>query len=135
MSNFSRNAIALLALAVPATAMAQPVVNAVANNFGGVIPGLPNYGIAPATLFVIYGSALCASAPLVVQSSSGSGLPQTLNGMKISVTVNGVNSTPAIYYAIPTQVAAVLPSTTPAGTGTITVSYSGQSTTVPPLGD
>lgn len=128
---FSRNAVAFLALALPATTMAQPVVNAVVNNFSGVLPGLPSYGIAPASLFVIYGSGLCASAPLVTQTSAGSGLPQTLNGMKISVVVNGVTTTPAIYYAIPTQVAAVLPSTTPVGTGTITVSYNGQSTSAP----
>jgi uncharacterized protein (TIGR03437 family) len=127
MGKFSLNAIALLAFAFPATSMAQPVVNAVINNFGGIVPGLPSYGIAPASLFVIYGSGLCASAPLVTQTSAGTGLPLTLNGMTISVTVNGVTTTPAIYYAIPTQVAAVLPSTTPVGTGTITVSYNGQS--------
>ncbi len=113
MSKISRNVLAVLALILPATVLAQPVVNAVTNNFGGPLPGLPNYGIAPASLFVIYGSGLCASAPLVTETSAGTGLPQTLNDMTISVTVNGVTTTPAIYYAIPTQVAAVLPSTTP----------------------
>ncbi|MGA2215212.1 MAG: hypothetical protein ABSH31_18200 [Bryobacteraceae bacterium] len=131
MSKLSRNALAALVLVLPATAVAQPVINAVINNFSGVLPGLPSYGIAPASLFVIYGSGLCASAPLVTQTSLAPGLPQTLNGMKISVTVNGVITTPAIYYAIPTQVAAVLPSTTPVRTGTITVAYNGQSTSAP----
>jgi len=133
MFTFFRNALAVLALALPSTAMAQPVVNAVINNFGGIVPGLPSYGIAPASLFVIYGSGLCASASLAVQTSAGNGLPQTLNGMTISVVVNGVTTTPAIYYAIPTQVAAVLPSTTPAGSGTITVTYNNQSTSAPLL--
>ncbi|MGA2215211.1 MAG: hypothetical protein ABSH31_18195 [Bryobacteraceae bacterium] len=128
---FSRNALAVFALALPATCLAQPVINAVVNNFSGVLPGLPSYGIAPASLFVIYGSGMCASAPLVTQTSAGAGLPQTLNGMTISVTVNGVTTTPAIYYAIPTQVAAVLPSTTPAGTGTIKITYNGQSGSAP----
>ncbi len=124
------HAFATLVLTFPAAIPAQPVINAVINNFSGLKPGLPNYGIAPASLFVIYGNGLCASAPLVVQSSSaGAGLPQTLNSMTISVTVNGVTTTPAIYYAIPTQVAAVLPSSTPVGTGTITVNYNGQSGT------
>jgi uncharacterized protein (TIGR03437 family) len=131
MGKFSRNALALFALAFPATIMAQPVVNAVVNNFSGIVPGLPNYGIAPASLFVIYGSGLCASASLVTQTSAGTGLPQTLNGMTITVTVNGKNTTPAIYYAIPTQVAAVLPSSTQVGTGTITVNYNGQSGSAP----
>jgi uncharacterized protein (TIGR03437 family) len=128
----SRNALAALALILPATATAQPVINAVANNFSGIAPGLPNYGIAPASLFVIYGSGLCDNVPLVTQTSAPpAGLPQKLNGMTISVTVKGVVTTPAIYYAIPTQVAAVLPSTTPVGTGTITVNYNGQSGVAP----
>src|ERR1700685_3824929 len=133
MSKLSRNALAALALILPPTGMAQPVINAVVNNFSGVVPGLPSYGIAPASLFVIYGAGLCASDPLVTQTSVAPGLPQKLNGMTISVTVNGITTTPAIYYAIPTQVAAVLPSTTPVGTGTITVSYNGQSGSAPLL--
>src|ERR1700685_1522814 len=134
MSKLSRNALAALALILPPTGMAQPVINAVVNNFSGVVPGLPSYGIAPASLFVIYGAGLCASAPLVTQTSVAPGLPQKLNGMTISVTVNGVTTAaPGIYYAIPTQVAAVLPSTTPVGTGTITVSYNGQSGSAPLL--
>jgi uncharacterized protein (TIGR03437 family) len=131
VSNFFRNLLAAFILILPASAVGQPMINAVINNFSGTLPGLPNYGIAPASLFVIYGSGLCASAPLVTQTSAETGLPQKLNGMTISVTVNGVTTTPAIYYAIPTQVAAVLPSTTPVGTGTITVSYNGQSNSAP----
>jgi uncharacterized protein (TIGR03437 family) len=128
----SRNALAALALILPATAMADPVINAVANNFSGIAPGLPNYGIAPASLFVIYGNGLCDNVPLVEQTSAPpAGLPQKLNGMTISVTVKGVTTTPAIYYAIPTQAAGVLPSTTPVGTGTITVNYNGKSGSAP----
>ncbi len=127
----TRNVLAALILIFPATALAQPVINAVTNNFGGPLPGLPNYGIAPASTFVIYGSAMCDDVPLAVQTSSGSGLPHTLNGMEIFVNVKGVVTTPHIYYAIPTQVAAVLPSTTPVGTGTITVKYKGQTGVAP----
>src|ERR1700722_1855057 len=127
----SRNALAALVLILPAAAMAQPVINAVTNNFGGPLPGLPNYGIAPASTFVIYGSAMCDDVPLVVQTSAGAGLPHTLNGMEIFVNVKGVVTTPHIYYAIPTQVAAVLPSTTPVGTGTITVKYNGKTGVAP----
>jgi uncharacterized protein (TIGR03437 family) len=128
---FLRIALAALAIVFPVTALAQPVISAVVNNFSYVSQGLPNYGIAPASTFVIYGSGLCDNVPLVVQTSSGAGLPQKLNGMTISVTVNGVITHPAIYYAIPHQVAAVLPSTTPAGTGTITVNYNDQTGVAP----
>jgi uncharacterized protein (TIGR03437 family) len=130
---FSRNTLALLALIFPVIALAQPTVNAVVNNFGGVLPGLPNYGIPPGSLFVIYGTGLSASVPLVVQSSLPPGLPLTLNKTSISVIVNGKTTSPAIYYTSPTQIAAVLPSITPAGSGTITVTYNGQASAPAPL--
>jgi uncharacterized protein (TIGR03437 family) len=132
MSKLAHNFLTALALTIPTTAMAQPVINAVLNNFSGTLPGLPNYGIAPASLFVIYGSGMCDQASLVTQSSSAKGgLPTTLNHMTLSVTINNITTTPAIYYAIPTQVAAVLPSTTPVGTGVIKVNYNGQITSAP----
>jgi uncharacterized protein (TIGR03437 family) len=40
---------------------------------------------------------------------------------------------PAFYYAIPTQLGVVLPSNTPVGTGTITVSYGGQNSAPAPI--
>jgi uncharacterized protein (TIGR03437 family) len=130
---FLRNALAALALILPATALAAPapVINAVVNNFSYTQQGLPSYGIAPASLFVIYGANMCDNVPLVVQTSSGPGLPHTLNGLEIFVNVKGVVTIPAIYYATPTQVAAVLPSTTPVGTGTITVKYNDQTGVAP----
>jgi len=99
-----------------------PTINAVENNYGAIEPGQPSYGIAPASLFVIYGSGL-SSAASSLQSSAAPGLPLTLDQTSISVTVNGVTTQPAIYYASPTQIDAVLPSTTPTGIGTITVTY------------
>jgi len=134
MLRLARNFLTALAVIFPATVMGQPVINAIANNFSGTLPGLPNYGIAPASLFVIYGSGLCDQASLVTQSSSvKGGLPTTLNHLTLSVTINNITTTPAIYYAIPTQVAAVLPSTTPVGTGVIKVNYNGAITTAPIL--
>lgn len=44
--------------------------------------------------------------------------------MTISVTVNGTTTNPLIYYLSAKQIAAVLPSATPVGTGTITVTNS-----------
>jgi uncharacterized protein (TIGR03437 family) len=45
--------------------------------------------------------------------------------MQVSVTVNGSTAQCFMIYPSAGQVAAILPSTTPAGTGTITVSYDG----------
>ncbi|MGD0045752.1 MAG: hypothetical protein ABSE42_01940 [Bryobacteraceae bacterium] len=89
------------------------------------MPGQQNYGIAPGSIFTIFGSAMATpGAPAVLQDSSN-GLPLTLNGASVAVTVAGVTVNPALYYATPTQIAAVLPSNTPVGTGSVTVSYNG----------
>jgi uncharacterized protein (TIGR03437 family) len=101
-----------------------PTISTIVNNYSALPQGVPSYGIAPASLFVIYGSGLSGSASSL-QSSAAPGLPLTVGGTSISVTVNGTTTTPAIYYASPTQIDAVLPSTTPAGSGTITVTYNG----------
>jgi uncharacterized protein (TIGR03437 family) len=103
----------------------SPTITQLQNNYSYILPTLPNYGIAPGTLFIIQGTNLANTTNAVLQSSSGSGLPLSLNGASISVSVNGVTTHPGIYYAIATQIAAVLPSSTPVGNGTITVTYNG----------
>lgn len=102
-----------------------PSITQVQNNYSYILPGLPNYGIAPGTLFIIQGTDLADPGTAVLQSSAAPGIPLTLNGASVAVTVNGVTTHPGLYYAIPTQLAAVLPSSTPVGTGTITVTYKG----------
>jgi len=102
-----------------------PAITAVMNNYSYVLPGAQNYGIAPGSIFVIFGSGLATpGAPAVLQDSTN-GLPFTLNGASVAVTVSGETVHPALYYATPAQIAAVLPSTTPVGTGTVTVTYNG----------
>ena len=108
-----------------------PFIYEVQNNYSYLLPGVPNYGIAPGSLFAIQGMNLNGNATPVLQSSAAPGLPTTLNQTSLSVTVNGVTTTPALYYASSNAVAAVLPSTTPLGTGTITLTYNGQSTQAP----
>lgn len=102
-----------------------PAITDVVNNSSSIPNGFRNSGIAPSTLFVIHGSNLAdASAKAVLQDTS-KGLPTTLNGATLSVTVNGTTVKPAIYYSIASQIAAVLPANTPVGSGTLTVSYNG----------
>jgi len=103
-----------------------PTISKIQNNYSNVQLGLPNYGIAPSTIFVIYGTKMAdPTARAALQSSAAPGIPTTLNGASITVTVNGVTTHPGIYYAIATQVAAVLPAGTPLGDGTLTVTYNG----------
>ncbi len=115
------------------TTVPTPTITAVLNNYSSILPGLPNYGIAPGAIFVVYGSNLSTQPATPLQSSASPGLPKTLNGTSVSVTVKGTTATPAIYYTSPTQVAAVLPSTTPVGTGTITVTSGTQTSAVAPI--
>jgi len=101
-----------------------PTVTLIQNNYSYIQPGFPNYGIAPGSLFIIQGAGLAdPTAQTVLQSSATPGIPKTLNGASVSVTVNGTTVQPALYYAIATQLAAVLPASTPVGTGTLTVTY------------
>jgi len=101
-----------------------PTITSVVNNSSFISSGLPNSGIAPSSIFAILGSGL-ADAGLPVLQDSTKGLPLSLNGATISVTVGGVTTHPVIYYTSPNQIAAVLPTATPTGTGTITVTHNG----------
>jgi uncharacterized protein (TIGR03437 family) len=101
-----------------------PTIRAIVNNSSGIPAGVPNSGIAPSSIFVVVGSGL-ADAGLPMLQDATAGLPLTLNGASISVTVGGVTTHPAIYYTSPSQIGAVLPASTPVGTGTLTVTYKG----------
>ncbi len=111
-----------------------PTIGSLYNNYSAIPFGLPSYGIAPASLFIIYGTGLSSSTPSALQSSAPpDGLPLQLNNTSISVTVNGTTTSPAIYFTSAGQIDAVLPSTTPAGSGTITVTYNGTASTPFPI--
>ncbi len=104
-----------------------PAVTAVQNNYSEIPAGFSNSGIAQGALFVVIGSGLAdPNAQAVLQSSAGSGLPNTLNGASVKVTVNGTTTVPVFYYAIAGALGLVMPSSTPTGTGQITVTYNGQ---------
>jgi uncharacterized protein (TIGR03437 family) len=119
-------AVSAIAAGSAAAANSGPTIKQLQNNYSYLLPGVPNYGIAPGSLFVIQGAGLSGSAPPVLQSSAAPGLPTSLNQTSVSVTVGGVTTTPGLYYTSATQVAAVLPSNTPVGNGTLTITYNGQ---------
>jgi uncharacterized protein (TIGR03437 family) len=111
-----------------------PVIGALVNNYSNLNPAAPNYGIAPGMLMKIWGSNMAAanSSALPLQNPAIN-LPETLNGSSVSITIGGATVTPGFYFAIPSQLAVVLPSNTPVGTGTITVSYGGQTSAAFPI--
>ncbi len=109
-----------------AVAAAQPVVNS-----GGILnvasyapPGMPNSSIAQGSLFAIFGTGLGPSAGAAVYA-----YPLTPNGFQgttVTVTVNGTAVKAPVLFTSANQVNAMLPSATPAGSGTLTVTYGGQ---------
>jgi uncharacterized protein (TIGR03437 family) len=104
---------------------AGPQITQVQNNYSWIVPGAPNYGIAPGSIMTIIGSGMTDAASAVLQSSASPGIPTTLNNASVSITVNGTTVHPGIYYAVPTAIAVVVPSSTPVGTGTVTVTHGG----------
>ena len=110
-------------LIVGSSAIAQPTVTQLQNNYSYVLPGLPNYGIAQGSIFDIFGSGLAPSTTALQAAP----LKDTLNGVTVTVTVGGVTVHSLLYYLSPTQINAVLPSNTPVGTGQIMVGNNGQS--------
>jgi len=109
------------------TTPSGPTITGVVNNYSFIPTGFPNSGVAPGTLFLISGTNL-ANAPtgnLTLNSSASPGIPATSAGASLSVQAGGKTFTPGIYYASPGQIAAVLPSSTPTGSATVTVTYNG----------
>jgi uncharacterized protein (TIGR03437 family) len=105
-----------------------PAITQVLNNYGLIPGGFANSGIAPGALFIIKGSDLASATSVssLESTTGGSVLPTTLNGATVAVTVGSVTVAPAFYYAENIQLALVLPSNTPLGAGTVTVTYNNQ---------
>jgi len=122
-SSFHLSSLLLLALSAVPRLAAQPSVAAVENAASNIDPRMPNSGIAQGAIFVIYGTGMgpanAVVAPVPFQST-------TLSNTSVSVTVGGTTVSAPLYYTSATQVAALLPSNTPAGTGSVTVTYNGQ---------
>ena len=110
---------------------AGPLPKSPQNKYSYLAAGFPNYGIAPGSVFIIQGEYMSGVTTPVLQSSAGEGLPVTLDGTSVSVTVSGgapVNC--PLYYVSESQIAAVMPSSITPGNAAITVTYNG----VPSLG-
>lgn len=113
-----------LALAGAATLGAQPAITAVENAASNIDPRMPNGGIAQGAIFIVAGKGL-GPATLAIAT----GMPfqsTTLSNSSVAVTVGGTTVNALMYYTSAGQLAALLPSNTPTGTGTITVTYNNQ---------
>jgi len=100
-----------------------PTVNLVVNSASNAVPGLPNAGVAPGSIVVVYGKQL---GPDKLVTAPGYPWPATLSGTSAQVTVAGKTVDLLLYYTSATQIAGLLPSSTPPGNGTLAVTYNGQ---------
>ena len=98
-----------------------PFASQISNSASYAVAGAPNSGIAQGSLFAIFGINL---GPQTL-AQSGYPLTTSLSGTAAKVTV-GTTSTDALpLYTSIGQVAAILPSRTATGTGTLVVTYNG----------
>lgn len=105
-------------------ALALPVISIPALSAASYrAPGMPGSGIAQGSIFLIFGTGLGPANGAVANTFP---LPTTLGGTSVSVTVGGTQVSAIILYAQNYQINAILPSTTPAGSGTLTVTYNDQ---------
>jgi uncharacterized protein (TIGR03437 family) len=97
-------------------------VNAVVNAASGLVQGLPNSGIAQGAIFLVTGTNL---GPSTLATASSPFQSTSLGGTSVSVTVGSTTVNALMYYTSAAQVAALLPSSTPTGSGTLTLTYNG----------
>jgi uncharacterized protein (TIGR03437 family) len=114
--------VALFAALLMPAAFAQPRISKVQNVFSLILPGMPNSGIAQGSIFTILGTGL-ATATSPPQSFP---LQTVFNGTSVNVTVSATTAHAILYYVSATEIVAILPSATPAGTGQITVTLNGK---------
>lgn len=121
-----------------------PAPAAVLNPASNIPTGHFNWGIPQGSIFVVYPAFNAAGAQIggplgPVTLAQAPALPLTTNlggttaanGTSIKVTVAGATVDCFIVYTSKGQVAAVLPSNTPTGTGTLALTYNGTTGSTP----
>jgi uncharacterized protein (TIGR03437 family) len=116
--------IVALSFSCAAALVAAPAITGVYNAASWVPPSLANSGVAQGAIFTVTGTGLGPST-LVQQTTYPLPTIQGLAGTTIQVKVGSVTETCIMIYTVATQVAAILPSATPTGSGTLTLTYQG----------
>jgi uncharacterized protein (TIGR03437 family) len=98
----------------------NPTISSVQNAASNILGALPNGGIAQGSIFIVKGNGL---GPATLLTASTPFQSTTLSGASVTVTVGGTKVNALMYYTSAGQVAALMPSNTPTGAGTLTVTY------------
>jgi uncharacterized protein (TIGR03437 family) len=126
---------------VTTCAWAQPAVRAasVVNAASGLTAGLPNAGLAQGGMFVLKGRSLGAKGTVVANSFP---LGSSMGGTSMKITVGATTVDVPMIYVVGglsddqgpfDQLAGIVPSNTPAGSGTLTVTYNNQTSQSVPV--
>jgi uncharacterized protein (TIGR03437 family) len=116
-------------LLLAGTAAAQLTITSVTNAGSRLGATSPSTGIAQGAVFVV--AARAVGPAELLQASFPLPTTEGLGGVTIQATVGGATVDCIMVYVAPNEVAAILPSQTPLGTGTITVTRNGVSATAP----
>src|SRR5215472_397831 len=120
---------AILAAAL-AHAQAPVITGGPVNAASYVLTGLPNANIAQGSMFVLFGTNI---GPAKIANAFAFPLPTTLSATSIQVSVGGTVTKAIMLFAVSSQVAAILPSATPLGSGTLTLTFNGQASNSVPI--
>ena len=101
---------------------AAPQIRSILNAASYAPPGMPNSGIARGSIFVVFGTEL---GPPDLRQAAGFPLPTSMGGTSIRVTAGTTTVDALLVYVWATQVAAILPSSTPEGIALLEVTYNG----------
>jgi uncharacterized protein (TIGR03437 family) len=101
---------------------AQVTLSAAVNAASYANASLPNGKLAQGVVFIAFGKGM---GPAKLAEINAFPLPTVLSGASISATVAGTTVQCIMLYTTATQVAAVLPSNTPVGSGSMVASYNG----------
>lgn len=111
-----------LSFCLLAFTVASQAAVAVVNSASFTDSTLPNGGIAQGSIFTGFGAGL---GPVALATPTPWPFPTELAGTSIKVTVGGTTVDCFMVFTSAGQVAAILPSNTPIGEGTITVRFNG----------
>ena len=106
-----------------------PVISSVTNAASYIAVG-PSRGIAQGAIFVIKGLNM---GPTAISIAPNAFQNTTLSGTSVAVTVSGTTVAALMYYTSAGQIAALLPSNTPTGAGTVSVTYNSQAGPTSPV--
>ncbi len=122
----------IFAVLTASCAFAQPAITpgGVVNSPSYLSPGLPGSEIAQGSIFSIFGTAL---GPKSIVQTGPLPLQKLLAGTSVTVTVGGQTVSAYMLMAVSYQVNALLPSSTPTGSGTVTVTYDNQTSAPEPI--